>query len=56
MVDDVKKEKLKGFYVGEVATQTQPVIINAESSEQYDLYAAVAAMWNELRAMSAKVD
>ena len=42
---EVKKEK---YMVGEVATQTQPVIVNTETDETYTVEIALAKVLNEL--------
>lgn len=48
-----KEEKVR-YRVDEVATQTQPVIVDNETDETYDLYAALVKILNELEKLGGK--
>jgi len=44
-----KKEEKKNIWeVGEVPTQTQPVIYNTKDEKQYDIYQALAKILNDI--------
>ncbi len=43
--------KKEHYMVGEVATQTQPVIVNTQTEETYTVEVALAKILNEIEAM-----
>ena len=47
-----EQEKTKNademYSLAEIATQTQPVILNNKTEEQYDIYAALGKILNDL--------
>jgi hypothetical protein len=46
--EEKKEEKELIWQVGEVATQTTPIIINKITGEQLDIYLALASIKNDL--------
>lgn len=47
-MDEKNKEKKERFSVGEVATQTAPVIVDTKTNETYQIEAALAKILNAL--------
>jgi len=53
-IEEEKKEENKPTWiVGEVATQTQPILVNTETEENFDLYNAVAILLNKVEELSS---
>lgn len=43
-----QKEPQALFVVGEIPTETKPVIANTQTNEQYDIYLAIAKIMNDV--------
>jgi hypothetical protein len=51
----VKKEKAVRFQVGAVAVQTEPVIVDAKTEEQYNIYTALAKIMNDIEELKKAI-
>jgi hypothetical protein len=48
MAEEKEKTKKELYIVGEVATQTSPVIVNTKTEETYRVEAAIAKLMNDV--------
>ena len=55
-MDEKKNEQKNRFYVGEIATQTAPVIVDGTNNTQYDVASALAEVLNRLEKLMKLIE